>query len=132
MKGIYDPGDDADENRQTFTDNLVNSGLGVNDTLSAGQQRHYRVFALTELDTGGETIDRESPDPARLVTVPGTEKSWPSPQEYGQTAAPLKPDAPQNMRVTERGHTHIALAWTAPDASDQELDGSERGSNGHH
>ena len=53
--------------------------------------------------------------------------SWPSPQEYGQTAAPLKPQAPQRLRVTERGHTHIALAWTAPDAVNDDADGSEEG-----
>ena len=53
--------------------------------------------------------------------------SWPSPQEFGGTANPLKPAAPQRLRVTERGHTHIDLGWIAPDARDDDLDGSEEG-----
>ena len=63
-----------------------------------------------------------------MVTVTlGSEMSWPSPQEFGGTANPLKPAAPQRLRVTERGHTHIDLAWTAPDARNDDLDGSEEG-----
>ena len=62
-----------------------------------------------------------------VVVTLGSEMSWPSPQEFGGTADPLKPDEPQRLRVTERGHTHIDLAWTAPDASNDDLDGSEEG-----
>ena len=63
-----------------------------------------------------------------MITVTlGSEMSWPSPQEFGGTANPLKPAAPQRLRVTERGHTHIDLAWLAPDARDDDLDGSEEG-----
>ena len=62
-----------------------------------------------------------------IVVTLGSEMSWPSPQEFGGTANPLKPSAPQRLRVTERGHTHIDLGWIAPDARDDELDGSEEG-----
>ena len=134
LEDIYNPGDDADENRQTFIDHAGIQDPGSSDDLAAGQQRHYRVFALTKLDGTARNrapynvseAGRHAVD-TRLVTEPGTEMSWPSPQEYGQTAAPLKPQAPQRLRVTETGHTHIALAWTAPDASDNEADGSEEG-----
>ena len=42
--------DDVSENRQTFTDNAEQWGLSASDTLAAGQTRHYRVFALVNLD----------------------------------------------------------------------------------
>ena len=42
--------DDVSENRQTFTDNADVEGLSASDTLAAGQTRHYRVFALVNLD----------------------------------------------------------------------------------
>ena len=42
--------DDVSENRQTFTDNADVPELSASDTLAAGQTRHYRVFALVNLD----------------------------------------------------------------------------------
>ena len=49
LTAIEMPGD-VSENRQTFTDNAAVEGLSASDTLAAGQTRHYRVFALVNLD----------------------------------------------------------------------------------
>ena len=52
----------------------------------------------------------------------------PSPQQTGNTAPPLRPDAPTDLRATATGHTHTQLEWIAPDASNDDADGSEEGS----
>ena len=138
LKDIEVPGD-ASENQQMFTDK-AGKELSASDTLHAGQTRHYRVFALGNLGTGNviakptlTTTDATSPQTGVdliVVTAVGTQMSWPSPQKFGGTADPLKPEPPQRLRVTERGHTHIDLAWTAPDAApNDDDDGSEEGSS---
>ena len=53
--------------------------------------------------------------------------SWPSPQNSGRTADPLTPEPPKSLRTTPGGHTSIELEWNAPDASNDDLDGSEEG-----
>ena len=120
LQRVYVPMDTADlaESRQMFVDNYMVQD-DDDDDLAAGQTRHYRVFALTEVDS--------TTDPADPTTIDATEMSWPSPQKMGHTANPLKPNPPQRVRVVERGHTHISLEWEAPDARNGDLDGSERG-----
>ena len=56
-----------------------------------------------------------------------SELSWPSPQDSGHTADPLQPNPPQSLRAIPGGHTSIKLEWTAPDASNDDHDGSEEG-----
>ena len=53
--------------------------------------------------------------------------SWPSPQNSGITAAPLTPAAPQRLAAEPEGHTANLLEWQAPDANNDDLDGSEEG-----
>lgn len=103
----------SDDNRQMYVDDEDSLGGAAND-LKAGQIRHYRVFALrdSDADTAGIQIDR---------------MSWPSPQQTGNTAPPLRPDSPSNLRATSIGHTHARLEWIAPDATNDDLDGSEEG-----
>ena len=106
--------------QQTYTDNHLTNfgesdGTATDNDLHAGQERHYRVFALTN----------ETPASAEM--------SWPSEQKSGNTAAPLKPERPTNLSVragNPAGHTSIDLTWTAPDmpvATNDDLDGSEEG-----
>ena len=95
--------DDPDASRQSIVDNHdVLSGFG--DDLNAGKTRHYRVFGFI-----------------------GNEMSWPSPQHSGITAAPLTPAAPQRLMAEPEGHTANSLEWEAPDATNDDLDGSEEG-----
>ena len=105
-------GDDA--NRQMYIDNEVSLSGAAND-LKAGQTRHYRVLALRDDDTDTADINENK-------------TSWPSPQQTGNTAPPLRPDAPSDLRATSTGHTHTQLEWIAPDASNDDADGSEEGS----
>ena len=104
--------------QQTFTDNHIVLGPGnaeadmVND-LKAGQERHYRVFALV----GNANSD---------------EMSWPSDQKSGNTAPPLVPKKPTSLTARAGGHTSIDLAWVAPDspvATNDDEDGSEEGTS---
>ena len=102
------PEADAALSRQTKTDN--HEVLMVTaENLAAGQTRHYRVFALTAVDTEIAVI------------------SWPSPQNLGRTADPLKPEPPQDLTAFPGGHTSIVLEWVAPDATNDDHDGSEEG-----
>ena len=105
-------GDDA--NRQMYIDNETSLSGAAND-LKAGQTRHYRVLALRNEDATTLGIDEDK-------------TSWPSPQQTGNTAPPLRPDAPTDLRATATGHTHTQLEWIAPDASNDDADGSEEGS----
>ena len=99
---------DPDDSRQSIVDNHdVLSGDA--DDLNAGKTRHYRVFGF---------IDNE---------MFGNEMSWPSPQHSGITAAPLTPAAPQRLMAEPEGHTANSLEWEAPDATNDDLDGSEEG-----
>ena len=104
-------------NRQMYVDNP--DPLGAADTLKAGQIRHYRVFALRE--------DNTDTNPPNTLNVNENKTSWPSPQQTGNTAPPLRPDAPSDLRATATGHTHVQLVWIAPDASNDDADGSEEG-----
>ena len=106
------PGDGA--NRQMRIDNEASLSVPANN-LKAGQTRHYRVLALRVDDAGTGDINEKK-------------TSWPSPQQTGNTAPPLRPDAPSDLRATSTGHTHVQLEWIAPDASNDDLDGSEEGS----
>ena len=106
-------------NRQMHVDNETSLTGAAND-LKAGQIRHYRVLAL-----------REDSDADNLPDTPNIDEnktSWPSPQQTGNTAPPLRPDAPTDLRATATGHTHTQLQWIAPDQSNDDLDGSEEGS----
>ena len=104
-------GDDA--NRQMYVDNEESLSGTAND-LKAGQIRHYRVLALrANVDTTADIDENKT--------------SWPSPQQTGNTAPPLRPDAPSDLRATATGHTHVQLVWIAPDASNDDNDGSEEG-----
>ena len=92
-----------DDSRQSIVDNHdVLSEFA--DDLNAGKTRHYRVFGFI-----------------------GNEMSWPSPQNSGITAAPLTPAAPQRLAAEPEGHTANLLEWEAPDANNDDLDGSEEG-----
>ena len=95
--------DDPDASRQSFVDNH-DVLEDVMDDLNAGKTRHYRVFGFI-----------------------GNEMSWPSPQNSGITAAPLTPAAPQRLAAEPEGHTANLLKWHAPDANNDDLDGSEEG-----
>ena len=88
---------------QTFTDGTADvDNVG---RLTAGQTRHYRVFAKN------------------------TDTSWPSGPRSGTTRYPNKPSPPTNLGTSPRGHTSISLRWTAPDAGNNDLDGSEEGAS---
>ena len=78
------------------------------EDLTAGQTRHYRVFALA--DTVGNQI-MSTPTDGRSRT----------------TANPKKPEPPTALRATAESHTSVKLRWRAPDATDLTLDGSEQG-----
>ena len=105
---LYDPTTSVADDRQTFIDHADILDGEAND-LAAGQTREYRVFARNS------------------VAAMGAEMSWPSPQNSGRTADPLRPEPPKSLRTTPGGHTSIELEWNAPDASDDDLDGSEEG-----
>ena len=92
-----------DDSRQSIVDNH-DVLSDVADDLNAGKTRHYRVFGFI-----------------------GNEMSWPSPQNSGITAAPLTPAAPQRLAAEPEGHTANLLEWQAPDANNDDLDGSEEG-----
>jgi hypothetical protein len=98
-----EPAADPDASRQSIVDNhdVLDD---VMDDLNAGKTRHYRVFGFI-----------------------GDEMSWPSPQNSGITAAPLTPAAPQRLAAEPEGHTANLLEWQAPDANNDDLDGSEEG-----
>ena len=105
-------------NRQMYIDNEDSLNGAAND-LKAGQTRHYRVLALRQDDP--DAPDTTTPD------IDENKTSWPSPQQTGNTAPPLRPDAPSDLRTTSTGHTHVQLEWIAPDASNDDNDGSEEG-----
>ena len=98
-----EPAADPDASRQSIVDNhdVLDD---VMDDLNAGKTRHYRVFGFIS-----------------------DEMSWPSPQNSGITAAPLTPAAPQRLMAEPEGHTANLLEWVAPDATNDDLDGSEEG-----
>ena len=108
----------ADAAQQRFIDNHLALDVGTptatENDLRAGQERHYRVFALVGANAGDEM-------------------SWPSEQKSGTTAAPIKPERPTNLSARAgdpAGHTSIDLTWTPPDmpvATNDDLDGSEEG-----
>ena len=104
---------DAALSRQTFTDDDMVLDPGSEEDLAAGQTRHYRVFALTATLPANQGED---------VVI-----SWPSPQNLGHTADPLKPEPPQDLTAFPGGHTSIELEWVAPDATNDDHDGSEEG-----
>ena len=84
----------------------------VND-LKAGQERHYRVFALVG-----------------TAVAESAEMSWPSDQKSGNTAPPLVPKKPTSL--TARAVDTRALMWPGlplicPVATNDDLDGSEEG-----
>ena len=106
--------DGTDANRQIYVDNETALTGKAND-LKAGQTRHYRVLALRVNDITTEDVNENK-------------TSWPSPQQTGNTSPPLRPDAPTDLRATATGHTHTQLEWIAPDASNDDADGSEEGS----
>ena len=86
------------------------------ENLTAGQTRHYRVFALAS------------------TTVRPHIMSTPTDGRSGTTANPRKPEPPTALRTTSESHTSIKLRWEAPDADgvlinteDDDDDGSEEG-----
>ena len=79
---------------QTYTNNAETpADIVVADLLAASQTRHYRVFALNDVDV----------------------MSWPSDQRAGTTAIPKKPNPPTDLGTTPAGHTSVKLRWVAPD-----------------
>ena len=88
----------------------------ADEDLTAGQTRHYRIFAVP---VAGSLI----------MTTPTDGRS-------GTTANPRKPEPPTALRTIPESHTSIKLRWEAPDddgtavppnADDDHDDGSEEG-----
>ena len=102
--------DNADSTHQLATDPAQ---VALAEILTAGQERHYRVFAVNvEVDN-------------RIMSTPTDGRS-------GTTANPKKPEPPTALRATAESHTSIKLRWRAPDIGDDPLDdrdGSEEGSS---
>ena len=104
----------VEDPEQTFIDSGDSELHDDNTTkLAAGQERHYRVFAVI-----------------------GTTMGWASVPDSGTTATALEPGAPELLRALATGHTEITLSWAPPAVTDtvcgdteaaRENDGSECG-----
>jgi hypothetical protein len=121
LQATYTPsGTEADEfsvedAEQRFIDSGDDTDLHTTNAtkLAAGQERHYRVFAVI-----------------------GTTMGWASVPDAGTTATALEPGAPELLRAQATGHTEITLSWAPPAVTDavcgeaaapRENDGSECG-----